>query len=445
MYKKSFTILVCAILTLGLYSQRSSIDLTFTAVDSMSYVRLDSVKVMNRSQGEQEMIYWPDTTITVDIDPGDLLLYVGYTTFSPTGTGEMIDDQQSFQLLQNHPNPFNTQSMVPVYIPKRGTIDLMVSDMSGRVLFSASPFLEQGHHTFRFVPGGGMLYFLTARYEGTTHGIKMLANGPGTGVDCKLEYAGSSGQVFSLKDEGSAANGNPRASGISDYPLQNSTYTFQFATNIPCPGTPTVEYEGKIYSTIQIFSQCWLTENLNVGDMIPVGQEMWDNGVLEKYCAGNLELGCEMYGALYQWDEMMQYTVQPRVQGICPPGWHLPDDEEWNVLEGSVDGYYGIGDPEWDIVEDWRGFDAGTKLKSTIGWNYSGNGSDLFGFSAIPSGFRTPSGDIAEIGSSAYWWTSSGGGLSALFHMLSHGSPKVYKSVSTWNYGFSVRCIKDID
>ncbi len=52
---------------------------------------------------------------------------------------------------------------------------------------------------------------------------------------------------------------------------------------------------------------------------------------------------------LYQWEEMMQYTTQQGAQGICPPGWHLPTDEEWKVLEGAVDSQYGIGDPEWDI------------------------------------------------------------------------------------------------
>ena len=73
-------------------------------------------------------------------------------------------------------------------------------------------------------------------------------------------------------------------SGVLDSPEDNKSYTFQFATNIPCPGTPTVEYEGQIYNTIQIFSQCWLKENLNVGTMIQGGVGMSDNGLVEKYC-----------------------------------------------------------------------------------------------------------------------------------------------------------------
>ena len=76
---------------------------------------------------------------------------------------------------------------------------------------------------------------------------------------------------------------------------------------------------------------------------------MTDNGTMEKYCYNNEPDSCTKYGGLYQWDEMMQYTTQQGVQGICPPGWHLPTDEEWKVLEGAVDSQYGIGDPEWDI------------------------------------------------------------------------------------------------
>ena len=138
-------------------------------------------------------------------------------------------------------------------------------------------------------------------------------------------------------------------SGILDNPESNETYTFQFATNIPCKGTPTVTYEGQVYNTIQIFNQCWLKVNLNVGTMIPGTEEMTDNGIIEKYCYNNEPDSCTKYGGLYQWNEMMQYVTQQGTQGICPPDWHLPTDEEWKVLEGAVDSQYGIGDYTWDV------------------------------------------------------------------------------------------------
>jgi hypothetical protein len=76
---------------------------------------------------------------------------------------------------------------------------------------------------------------------------------------------------------------NSHQSGITKAPESSHTYTFQFATNIPCPGAPIVEYQGQVYNTIQILSQCWLKENLNTGTFIPQNQQMSDNGILEKY------------------------------------------------------------------------------------------------------------------------------------------------------------------
>ncbi len=68
--------------------QNQAVDLTFTAVENLKYVMLDSVKVMNRTQGIQTMVYWPDTSITVEINPGDLMLCIGYTTIHYVGIPE---------------------------------------------------------------------------------------------------------------------------------------------------------------------------------------------------------------------------------------------------------------------------------------------------------------------------------------------------------------------
>jgi uncharacterized protein (TIGR02145 family) len=62
-----------------------------------------------------------------------------------------------------------------------------------------------------------------------------------------------------------------------------------------------------------------------------------DNGTIEKYCFDNTETNCDVYGGLYQWNEMMQYSTAPGVKGICPTGWHLPTDAEWCTLEQEVD------------------------------------------------------------------------------------------------------------
>ena len=75
------------------YGQKPTIELTFTAVDSASYVQLDSIRVMNRTQGGDSVIYWPDTTITMEIDPGELLINIGYSTFYPEGINDNVTNK----------------------------------------------------------------------------------------------------------------------------------------------------------------------------------------------------------------------------------------------------------------------------------------------------------------------------------------------------------------
>jgi uncharacterized protein (TIGR02145 family) len=208
-----------------------------------------------------------------------------------------------------------------------------------------------------------------------------------------------------------------------------------------------VEYEGQTYNTVQIMSQCWLKENLNVGTMIPGDEEMTDNDTIEKYCYNNEPDSCTKYGGLYQWDEMMQYNLNQGVQGICPPGWHLPSDEEWKVLEGAVDSQFGIGDNEWDLI-DLRGFDASPNLKTTSGWHENSNGTNLYNFSALPGGFLyIPNGNFNAVGQYGNWWTATEYNWSptgAWGRGLDYLNNYVDRDTDNGKHGgFSIRCIRD--
>ena len=142
----------------------------------------------------------------------------------------------------------------------------------------------------------------------------------------------------------------------------------------------------------------------------------------------------------------MQYTTQQGARGICPPGWHLPTDEEWKVLEGAVDSWYRIGDNTWD---DWelRGLDAGTNLKTISGWYENGNGTDLFGFSGLPGGYRYGSGFFKDVGYYSLCWTSTEYNFSNAWHRgLGYDFPEVGRYNDYFNlkeFGFSVRCLRD--
>ena len=183
---------------------------------------------------------------------------------------------------------------------------------------------------------------------------------------------------------------------------------------------------------------------MNVGTFISGWVDMSDNGVIEKYCYDNREDSCDVYGGLYRWDEMMQYTTAQGAQGICPDGWHPFTFEEWKVLEGAVDSYFGIGDPEWDMNGS-RGFDAGLHLRTTYGWHLGENGTDLFGFSALPGGNRFPfGGAFVNAGASGGWWSATESSSTfAWDHSLEYNYSNITRNYLYKSFGRSVRCVKD--
>jgi uncharacterized protein (TIGR02145 family) len=209
----------------------------------------------------------------------------------------------------------------------------------------------------------------------------------------------------------------------------------------PCPGIPTVTYEGQVYNTALIDNQCWLKENLNVGEMINANTNQANNGVIEKYCYDNDSANCDEYGGLYKWSEMMEYASTQGVQGICPPGWHIPTNDEWYILEGTVDSQYPVGHPIWNPY-GFQGYDAGLNLKSTSGWYFKGNGTDLFGFSAFPGGKYYYIYGFIGLGSNGTFWSSTNSTRPWSRDLYEH-SDGVDINNNNPDNGRSVRCLKD--
>jgi uncharacterized protein (TIGR02145 family) len=205
------------------------------------------------------------------------------------------------------------------------------------------------------------------------------------------------------------------------------------------------------YKTVKIGSQNWMAENLNCKlDDSEYGSECYDND----------PTNCVKYGRLYSWATAMalpEYCdfgttsdlicldqVQSKHKGICPSGWHIPSDSDWEILIKYVqtdnDGIYTMG-------SDVYGSIAGKYLKAANGWNdyiigekeYPGNGEDKYGFAALPGGY-----DYWDIGTSGIWWSSSTSGLSFAFSMRMD-----FDGESAWLYSEgkysprSVRCVQD--
>lgn len=431
------------------FSQKATLELTYTATDNGQYIPLDSVFIENLTQGGDTILYAPDTILVLD--------YI-------TGIGDNSTvGQQGISVSQNYPNPFSGQTTIYINVPEKEKIEISICDILGREVANYKNVLAQGNHSFIFHAGDEKYYLLTVTGQQTSRTIKMLNANHNTSIggNCKIvhnEYANIltdfksqkaiNNFAFNLGDElrytGYAITLN-EVNGmdiIEDAPLTNKTYEFEITGGVPCPGIPTVSHGGQEYNTVLIGSQCWLKENLNIGNMINAGLDQQDNDTIEKYCYGNDPANCETYGGLYQWNEMMQYASAQGVQGICPPDWHLPTDEEWKQLEGEVDNLYGYPDPEWDAT-GWRGYDAGLNLKATNSWLNNGNGNDLFGFTALPGGYRKSTAIFVHLDFNAFYWASTINSSYRRMRRLSYDEGKIYRYHYSKSYGFSVRCIKD--
>ena len=265
------------------------------------------------------------------------------------------------------------------------------------------------------------------------------------------------------------------------------------------------DYDGNVYDAVRIGNQIWLRQNMRTthyadGTPIPNGIETppekpewaWyeknhsgihnSDSLAYYYEIPNADK--EFYGLLYNWSAAVRGNLGKTnyagdVQGVCPDGWHVPSDEEWSELERYV-----CGVPDYTCSDD-SSYIA-SSLAADTGWGSSkgrhsdpGNAAYLLGatkglkkkgkkveevkeradyrtftpdwkpednnatgFSAVPAG-RFTSG-FTEMGKEANFWTASRShDIYVWYRYLNAGSPVVYKTYNTRDYGFSVRCLRD--
>jgi uncharacterized protein (TIGR02145 family) len=176
--------------------------------------------------------------------------------------------------------------------------------------------------------------------------------------------------------------------------------------------------DNKVYQTVQIGTQCWLASNLNYGTTIASSQDQRDNCVAEKYCYNDNPTNCTNYGGLYQWDELMLYDETPADQGFCPPGWHIPSENDWNTL----------------FTNYINNAFAGSPLK------YSG----YSGFNALLSGARYINKAWEFQGFATSFWSSTPRSSTQTWaHGMNEDDPSVSVYPSSRVNALSVRCLKD--
>jgi uncharacterized protein (TIGR02145 family) len=198
----------------------------------------------------------------------------------------------------------------------------------------------------------------------------------------------------------------------------SQTITVIAPLSFNCGNTLTDIRDNKSYPTVLIGTQCWMAANLDYGSSLGGALTQRDNCTPEKFCYNDIPANCTSSGGLYQWDEIMQYSNVPASQGLCPPEWHIPTENEWNTLFNFYIS---------------NGF-AGSPLKST---GYSGFNAYLDGgmFKNVNWNFL----NFATI----FWSSNSRGNNKAWAHGMNEYNPSVSFYPSSRSNAFSVRCIKD--
>ncbi|SOD15627.1 major paralogous domain-containing protein [Fibrobacter sp. UWB16] len=256
------------------------------------------------------------------------------------------------------------------------------------------------------------------------------------------------------------SNGTSKSSGISvrcikDYDSVASSSSSSAASSSsvevlpPCKtetednceyDTLTDDRDGRTYKTVKIGNQIWMAENLNYAYL-----QSTENMDSTSFCYDNDPANCDKYGRLYIWAAAMDsagllnddakgcgYDVDcsPKfpVQGVCPSGWHLPNQAEWLTL------YSTVGSKSLALEA----------LKSQNGWCNNSNGTDAFGFSGLPAGYGYEGsyGSFKNNGCYAVFWTSTGNNRwYANYEELYY--EKEYLSSGNKLYSFSIRCVKN--
>jgi uncharacterized protein (TIGR02145 family) len=214
--------------------------------------------------------------------------------------------------------------------------------------------------------------------------------------------------------------------------------------------------DSKTYFQTQIGSQCWMANNLNYGSYVTIATGQGTPGT--KFCYGDDESNCNLYGGLYEWANVMngnpgcngtgagQPACNSPVQGLCPDGWHVPSHHEWTLLEGNV------GTPPEPGIYPYD--------ETTFGWFGSNNegsnledpsfigGNNSIGFNMLAVGF-SHTGSFSYYGVFAYFWTSTDSNPNGSNYAWLRGfyNDPYYASQTSRDdhedktYGFSMRCI----
>lgn len=449
----------------SIISYGQTVTLTFTGeYANGNRIALDSVVITNLSRGWQEVLHFPDTTLILT-----------------NGVG-IAEHSETIDISQAKPNPFEGYTSVDLYIPNSNKVKLTLLDMSGKTVCQQSLKLIAGQHSFRVSLSNPQTYILHIQVGKEQKSIKLINEGSAT--QNKIEYVGTnnftpksiayqSDKPFVFGDfmeyVGYTTFNNEVVESNRINIQQGSSQThilhFQLGTwdgtglnpydGLACAGVPVVsDYDGNIYSTVQIGTQCWMRENLQTthysnGTFIPISSTAYTAAAPYRYAPGNDTANVVHYGYYYNWPAIMNGSQgsngnPSNIQGICPTGWHLPSSAEWNILTTYVgaQNIYECGNSSTAISKSLSAAKEWIISTETCATGNDQGNNNATGFSALPAGGY--SGTYNSFGNGCCFWTcTSGANGYAVGRSWYYNQSVVLVTNNGTNNGRSVRCLKD--
>jgi len=344
-----------------------------------------------------------------------------------------------YHVSNSFPNPFYSSTRIEIILPINGNVVVEVYNILGETVIHKTErnFLAGVNHidlVLNGLPKGS--YFARILIDEKYAVTKKMMLLPGS-----QPVSVSGGVLKQTPNSLNSINQNLFSTEFDSLVATSSIIGRKTFTNLPnlttdtldlgdlvieryCPDMPTVNYEGRTYNTIKIGGQCWLKENLDVGSTLIKTTPQTNNGIIEKYCYNDDPVNCLTYGGLYQWDEAMQYSVAQGAQGVCPPGWHVPTQDEFELLAGAAGG--------------------SNSLKAIGQGTGNGAGTNTSGFSALLGGGLSETQHYGGLGDQARFWLSEEENFDRAFFQFFYSTDNDVNM--GFNYKFtakSVRCIKD--
>lgn len=372
------------------------------------------------------------TNLTINV-PGNETLILG----QGSGILNWDPEQRNSSIF---PNPFSSSCTLVFSTPNSGDAHISIRNLIGQVVYQSTEYLNPGQHFFNLSLNTEGVYIITitrGTYETSIKAICTETNDNSVGLSSlssnsvlKASSNLNSQQAtyslaYTVGDKlAFIAKSGKHSTTITDSPTESKNYVIEF---VDC-----TDPDQRTYPIVKIRDQMWMAENLAY---LPYFTTPYVSNIPARRCYvydhGNFNMASakqsnnyQTYGVLYNWEA---------ANNLCPDGWHLPSDGEWQILS------------------DFVGSDAVHVLRTTFGWDYQGVGNNSTQFSALPGGMRNTDAGFAALGSGIFCWSSSLDGATTakyrnlMYYSINRGSMDfpMYSRSTSRNDAFSIRCLQN--